>query len=497
MSKTNQQLREENAAIREMLAAGPEEQLRAIPGVVHVSVGLKEKNGKLSDQLCIRVYVKEKKSSQEVPVAEKIPPQVNGIPTDVHTVRQFSFATDSTLYRPIHGGIQISNRIVDLTEDGSNTQLSRGTLGCCAIDNTDHAPVLLSNWHVLYANSGRDGDKVFQPAPTSIANVDLADVPLRPEDNTNKIGVLRRSAITDKVDGAIAAIDVSSCCHCCGIHYSSELTGLSVAGRPPRNTIVGDEPPVSGMAVFKVGQATLRTEGVVTDDNYPQFSITKSGTTYTFTGQIAIQNVDQTKPFGVHGDSGSVVINLNNKIVGLFFSAATSLTVGGTTQPFLGLANHISDVLTALNISIPYSPDVVVNSGETLMDRPGAITVPALPEAYRVLRDRLQSHETTAALFAIGDRHRSHGPALLATVMGAVRDGHYRLPPTIKGVPPHDILERIGAVVSQHCSPELKKALDMGGVLLEMFRNCSDLNEAIEQAATDQALSSLLRDVPQ
>jgi len=254
----------------------------------------------------------------------------------------------------------------------------------------------------------------------------------------------------------------------------------------------------------------------VTDDNYPQFSITKSGTTYTFTGQIAIQNVDQTKPFGVHGDSGSVVINLNNKIVGLFFSAATSLTVGGTTQPFLGLANHISDVLTALNISIPYSPDVVVNSGETLMDRPGAITVPALPEAYRVLRDRLQSHETTAAHFAIGDRHRqemahlvnhcrpvtvawhrSHGPALLATVMGAVRDGHYRLPPTIKGVPPHDILERIGAVVSQHCSPELKKALDMGGVLLEMFRNCSDLNEAIEQAATDQALSSLLRDVPQ
>jgi hypothetical protein len=507
MSKTNQQLREENAAIQETLAAGPEKQLRTIPGVVHVSVGLKEKNGKLTDQLCIRVYVKEKKSSQQVPLAERIPSQINGIPTDVHIVRQFFFATDNSLYRPIHGGIQISNRIIGLSEDGTHTQISRGTLGCCATDSTDKAAVLLGNWHVLYANAARDGDKVFQPAPTSIPDTDLADLPVRPQDDTNKIGVLRRSVISEKVDCAIATIDVSSCCHCCGIHYSNELTGLSVAAKPPRNTIQGDEPAVSGMSVFKVGQSSLRTEGVVSDANYPAFSITKFGTTYTFSGQMAIQNVDPTVPFAVHGDSGSVVINLNNKIVGLYFASEAD-------APFTALANHISDVFTALNISIPYSPDVVVTSGETLTDRPDTVDTPPLPEAYSVLRDRLQRHENTAALFALGDRHRmemtylinhcrpvtvswhrSHGPALLAAVMAAVRDGHYRLPATIHGLAPYEILTRMRTVVSEHCTPELKEAMDAGSLLLEMCRGCNDLNELIERIADDEGLSSVLQQV--
>src|ERR1700745_467967 len=82
--KTNEELRAENDAIRGVLAGGPEKKLRAIPGVVHVSVGLKETQGRLlRDQLCIRVYVAKKKSPLELSPAELIPAEIEGIPTDV------------------------------------------------------------------------------------------------------------------------------------------------------------------------------------------------------------------------------------------------------------------------------------------------------------------------------------------------------------------------------------------------------------------------------
>ena len=514
--KTNEQLKAENKAIRDILAAGLEDQLLSIPDVIHVSVGLKEKNGQVTDQLCIRVYVEEKKDREIVPAVELIPAEINGVPTDVNMVGEFEFQSDNTRYRPVKGGTQISNRIVGVNNASTGTQLSRGTLGCIAIDNTDNAPVLLSNWHVLYANTGTAGDKIFQPAPTSLPQLTLLQLPFHPPDDTDKIGTIRRSAITNKVDGAIAAIDVSSCCHCCGIHYSNEINGLSVAGRPARNTIVGDERAVSGMAVFKVGQSTLRAEGVVVDDNYPSFSITKDGTIYTFVGQIAIRNVNNAIPFSDHGDSGSVVISLSNKIVGLIFAGGRNVSVRGTQQPFVSLANHISDIFSALNIRIKYSPDVVMIAGETLTDVPPDILEAPIPEPYRVLRERLQRHESTAHILELGQRyreevtylinhcrpvtvawHRCQGPALLATVMNSVRDGHYRLPASVKDVTLHEALERMRAVLSQHGSPALKAALNQTEAdrLIEVCKDCRNLNEAIDRIATNQPLHSLLQGV--
>lgn len=502
--KTTEQLTAENRVIRDMLAAGSEAELLSLPGVVHVSVGLKERNAQVTDQLCIRVYIAEKKNKSDVSAAELIPAEIGGIPTDVNTVGQFQFQADNTEYRPIKGGIQITNRIVDINSTGNGRQISRGTLGCVAIDTTDNAPVLLSNWHVLYANTGANGENVFQPAPITLPPVTALELPFRPPDDDNKIAVNLRSAITNKVDGAIATIDVSSCCHCCGIHYSNEINGLSDKGRPAKNTIVGDQVAVGGMPVFKVGQSTLRTEGVVVDPNYPSFSIPLGGTTYTFAGQIAIQNINPAKPFSDHGDSGSVVINLDNKIVGLIFAAGKNVPVKGVPQPFVSLANHIGDVFLALKIRIDYSPDVVTIAGATLADVPPAVREAPIPEPYRVLSGRLQRHENTARLFALGQRHsaevarlinrdrpvtvawhRCHGPALLATVMGAVRDGHYRLPATVKGMALPEALERMRAVLSQRGSPGLQETMKSADafLLLDALKDCGNLNDAIERIA--------------
>src|SRR4051794_39551590 len=108
---TNDQLRAENQAIRAMLAQGIERSLLSLPNVLHVSVGLKQSGGRLSDQLCVRVYVNEKKPLAELRPEDTIPLRVHGIPTDVNVVGAFEFSEDNTRYRPIKGGIQITNRI--------------------------------------------------------------------------------------------------------------------------------------------------------------------------------------------------------------------------------------------------------------------------------------------------------------------------------------------------------------------------------------------------
>jgi hypothetical protein len=513
--KTDDELRAENQAIRERLAAGADARLRGIPGVIHVSVGLKEKGGALTDQLCIRVYVRRKRDRAEIAPDEVIPLEISGIATDVNLVGEFDFQTDNTRYRPIKGGIQISNRILVSAGAGGGTQIARGTLGCLAIDQTDNAAVLLSSSHVLMANGAASGDKVFQPGPVWLPPVMPQPVPLRPTDDADKIAVIRRGVMTNKADAAIAAIDVSSCCHCCGIHFSNDINGLSAAGQPPRNTIVGDERAVSGMRVFKVGHATLRTEGTVVDDNYPDFSITEGATSHPFTGQIAVQNTDHTQPFSIHGDSGAVLINASNKIVGLIFAGGRNVAVHGAPQPFVTLANHISDVFTALNIRIPYAQDVVVTAGERLMDVPSVHEAP-IPEPYRALRQRLLRHENTARLFALGERHadevtqlvnhckpvtiawhKSQGPALLATVMGAIRDGHDQLPASVKGVAPHEAVERMRAALGQYGSAALRDHFSRTEVapLIDQLKDCTSIDEVIERIAKDHTLRALLREI--
>jgi hypothetical protein len=505
--KTNEQLAAEEGVIRNLLATGPEQKLRALPGVVHVSVGLKEVGGRLRrDELCIRVYVRQKKDRDSLEPAHRVPGSIDGVATDVHTVADAAFQADNGRYRPIQGGIQITNRIAAAVPAGSTPQLTRGTIGCCALDSANKTEVFLSNWHVLYANAANDGDKIFQPAPLWLPTLTPAQLPFRPADEVDKVAVTLRSVISAKVDAAIARIDVSSCCHCCGIHYSNEIRGLSVGGHPARNTIVGDQAATAGMQVFKVGQATLRTEGLVADPNYPAFTITHAGTPHNFTGQMAIQNVDHAKQFSDIGDSGAVVINNDNKIVGLLFAGGKNVaaTGGGAPQPFVSFANHIADVLQALNIQIPYSPDVKVTSGEILEDVPGAVHEAAIPEPYRALRRRLEAREATARLVALGERHREEvvslvnerhrvtlawhrceGPAMLATVMGAVRDGHYRIPPTVKGVTLRDALERMRDVLAAHGSAGLKATMESAeaDLVLHACEAATDLNAVIERIA--------------
>jgi hypothetical protein len=501
MTNSDERLRAENAAIRDVLARGAERRLRAIPGVVHVSVGVKEKDGGVTRQLCIRVYVRQKRGRAEIAASEIVPNEIEGVPTDVNMVAgSVAFQTDNTRYRPIIGGAQITNRILVADPSNTGTQMVRGTLGCAAIDNEDKAEVILSNSHILMANGGAKGDKIYQPAPVWLPAITPAQLPFKPTDDNDKIAIVRRGVMSTKVDAAIAAIDVSSCCHCCGIHYSNAVRGLSEGGTPPKNTIVGDAAAQANETVFKVGQGTLRTAGVVVDPNYPDFQITEGPATHTFSGQIAIRHTDATKTFSAQGDSGAVVINGANKIVGLLFAAGRDVS----GHPFLSLANHISDVFSELKIKIPYASDVKVTSGQRI------------PDEYRALRSRLSQHENTSRLLALGERHadevtqlvnhckpvtiawhKNQGPALLATIMGAIRDGHDTIPEAVKGVPVHAAVETMRGVLHRYGSEALQAHVGRPETapLIERLKHCRNIDELIERIARDETLTAVLRGI--
>ncbi len=499
---TDAQFKAEDRVLRELLASGAERTLRALPNVFHVSVGLKETARRLvTERLCIRVYVRHKQSFAELAPDQRIPAQINGVPTDVNVVPSLEFQADNTRHRPIKGGIQIGNGRVAVDPPGTAPRVIAGTLGCMAIDRTDDDEMILSCHHVLLGNSAGRDDVIHQPAPIWFPNhTSPLAVPHLVTGESDKVATVRRTVISNKVDAGIARIDVSSCCHCCGIHFSNEINGLSVAGTPPRNTIVGDEAATAGMTVFKVGAGTLRTEGRVVDASFPDFTI--PGTTpRTFTGQIAIQQVNTAVQFSDVGDSGAVVVNAASKIVGLVFAAGKNAP--GAPAGFVTMANHIADVLSELRIRIKYSSEVKVLAGEALLDMP-RVDEAKVPEPYRALRERMQRRAATALVFDLGRQHadeimqlinhcrpvtvawhRVQGPALLATLMGAVRDGHYRIPARVKGVALHEALERLREVLSKHGSPALRATMERreGDSILEATRDRCDLHEIIERLA--------------
>jgi len=66
--------------------------------------------------------------------------------------------------------------------------------------------MLLSNWHVLSANQAINGDRIYQPAPTSLPTTSLLEIPKRPaeDDKADVIAKIRRTVVSAKVDGGIA-----------------------------------------------------------------------------------------------------------------------------------------------------------------------------------------------------------------------------------------------------------------------------------------------------
>jgi hypothetical protein len=130
-------------------------------GVVGVGIGFRDTvEGELTDELGLIALVEQKLPKDALTEDDLVPPEVNGVKTDVREVGIIRAQVNSgprDSWRPtIPPGVSIGHYLV-----------TAGTFGALVYDKATGTPLILSNNHVLAnSNDALLNDPVLQPAPT-------------------------------------------------------------------------------------------------------------------------------------------------------------------------------------------------------------------------------------------------------------------------------------------------------------------------------------------
>ena len=288
-------------------------------GVQGLGIGDKLTHGEPTGELALRVYVEKKKPRAKVanPVPKVVVvPGVGDRITDVIELGRVVPELFTERVRPAMPGSGLGH-----------TAVTVGTFGCLVRRKGDaNGLYVLSNAHVL-ANEGMAvaGDGILQPGSLDGGSSDgdsfarLTDfVPFE----------FTETSFPNLVDAAIAKVRRRS-------WAGPKLRILDVAPAGVSKTVR------RGMHIKKVGRTTDYTTGVITDVHlrlalkYHRLS-GSGGARVGFRDQVLCTR------YSAGGDSGSVVLNNNDKIVGLHFAGAASGSV----------FNRITHVLELLDIEV-------------------------------------------------------------------------------------------------------------------------------------------------
>jgi len=271
--------------------------------------GVSDPNGK------VRIYCETREDAEKL-LMEMPEVKVAGISYEVEPIvsgRFFALQSRTEKWRTAPGGVSIGHPLV-----------TGGTLGAVLYDNTGRK-VILSNNHILAAsNQGKIGDKILQPAKYDGGTDADAIATLYKFVELKQDGNL--------VDAALA------------LPLSDNLVSEDILGI---GTPTGFGTAVEGMHVKKSGRTTGVTEGTVFDT---KATIKVYGYPWgysTFEDQIII-----TPAMMDGGDSGCVILDDSNRIVGLGFAGSDKFAV----------ANKIQYVVSMLGLSergvAPTSPSL-------------------------------------------------------------------------------------------------------------------------------------------
>jgi len=436
--------------------------LAGYPNVVNIGIGVKEKDGKLTDEGCIKIVVKEKKSEADLAPNEIIPKQIDGVATDVivdeKRVPQAVCTRDESNYRPIKGGIRINNY-----RNGSGAGGS-GTLGCLAQLVSDDSWVILSNHHVLYGDDGEDGDPIGQPwvgcswcCKTNVV-----------AENFDK---------DESLDCAIAKVkdDISIDNMILEI---GNISGLGAAAA------------VNGERVRKRGATTGFTSGTISFIDPVTKEVTvdprpaggpahdPGGCTNYEPGVTVFTNP---------GDSGSVYVNDDNEVVALHHAG------GSTSNKSYG--NDILQIQTALNIRIKTTSAVAGRTPESYTSSDAiAVQQAGLNDGWlddleekleetatgQRLKQLFRTHEQE--IFNLVNRHRpvtvtwhrKQGPAFLAALGRSVKHPEYEIPQEINNVSLQNLLMSMATVLEEYGSEPLRQDVRRYAVdVVQLSKQCS------------------------
>jgi len=298
--------------------------------VVLVYTGRKVVGGLDVGRPAIRVGVTKKLPLTQLKPDDQIPKTFEGMETDVYEDKMPK-ALRTGRYRPMPGGVS-----------GGHPAISAGTLSPMTIHGVKY---IISNAHVLANSNDADlGDQTWQPGaydggqPSDTIGHLLRWVPIHFEDDESTCPIAnmiigffnflaelfhRHSRLCTKsldfniVDAALSrAIDDND--------LSDEILDIGV--------LTGFAEAHLSDSIKKSGRTTAVTHGTVLDTEGA------AKVDYGSNGVAMFEDQIITTKIAEGGDSGSLVLNDRNEIVGLLFAGGDTMTI----------VNKISNVIDAL-----------------------------------------------------------------------------------------------------------------------------------------------------
>jgi trypsin-like peptidase len=449
-----------------------------IPGVHAVGVGSKVTAGAPTGEESIKVFVEHKRPLAEIPEDERVPPEIDGVKTDVveqpvPTIQQIpgqlfgASRVDGGEYRPIRGGTQIARAA------GSGV----GTLGClCTVLGDANTVIALTNHHVIYGTcaTAANHEEAGQPNGSTSSSACCSDI----------IGKVLDAQCDAEVDIALIKLDPGS-------QYLAEIEGIGPV--PATHVVTHAEATAHTFQVKKRGRTSALTGGTIQADNQSgTIRIKKNGPIHrNYTGAMSIlANPDPASPgtqtdFSLGGDSGSAVLSEDGLVVGILFggSDATATTAGTT------LFIPIKTIIDKFAEGVPVARRIQLAVAHA--DNPGEIRTVPTPmvadadvqtlapaitpgEAQRV-EDAIRTSERGSWYADLYDRHRDEVGALVRTnrhvtlvwhrsgaaelfqwLVRAFTRRDVRLPEAIQGRPLRACLEDVGHALARYGSAGLR-----------------------------------------
>jgi hypothetical protein len=270
--------------------------------VVAVAIGKKWVDGKPTDEDAIIVLVEKKESKENLDEKDLIPDQIDGAITDVvgkvGKLKKFALTARK---RPCPAGYSCGHY-----------RITAGTLGAYFRDR-DGKTVILSNNHVLAnENKAKLGDPIWQPGRYDRGK------------GKDKIGKLKSYQQLVSENKRIYNPHLKKM-----VNYNLEDSAIALldSDKLMKNAIYKIGPvkgwntkPKVGLKVQKSGRTTAKTTGKIIGINatvYVHYDI----------GVLKFRNQILTHDMSRGGDSGSLLLDMNEKAVGLLFAGSNTVTV--------------------------------------------------------------------------------------------------------------------------------------------------------------------------
>jgi hypothetical protein len=327
----------ERAAIRPIKRL-VEDDFLGRPGVVGIDIGEKVTGGRCNGPAIV-VYVRRKGPAAQF----TIPPEVLGVPTDVvqdvfqpHTLASPEGVNGAERHGLLAGGIGVGPsraiRLVPPDVPRADDYLVAGTLGALVTPRNRKRVMALTSFHVACVDDAwAVGDPMVHPSRVDGGHP-----------NRDRIGVLARAALSGAVDAA-------------AILLTTPHTRAAVVGVGP---IAGQQEAKVGQRVRKRGRTTALTQGLIAS--------TDAAITLDFGIGIGVRTLrDQIRvegAFGDHGDSGAVLLDDDNRVVGLYCAGSSRR----------GFANPIRNVLDQLDVELLVGTSTVRGGPGTPTPAPAA-----------------------------------------------------------------------------------------------------------------------------